>query len=65
MDLLKTEQIAVEVPPGIHVAAKHIVRQVIEVVETKSVGFRVVIIQPVKLAVVGRAIVAIGINKIQ
>jgi len=48
VDLLEIEEIAIEVPPLVHVAAIDVVRQVVEIVEPDTFGLRVNFAKPVE-----------------
>ena len=53
MDLLEAEQVAVEIPPLVHVAAIDIVGEVIEIVEADAFRLGVALAQPLELGVIG------------
>src|SRR5690606_30920412 len=65
VDLLEAEQIAVEIPPLVHVAAKDVVRQVVEIIEADALGFRIAFAKPLELAIIGRALRAISVYEIE
>ncbi len=65
MDLGEVEQLAVEGPPLVHVAAIDIVREVIEIVETGTFGSGVPFTQPFEFIIIGRALGTMVIDEIE
>ena len=63
VDLLEAEQLAVEGPPLVHVAAIDIVGQVVEIIEADAFRLRIALAQPVELGVVGRALLAVACRR--
>ncbi len=56
VDLLEAEQLAVERPPLVHVAAVDVVGEVIEIVEADALRPGIALAQPLELGIVGRAL---------
>src|SRR5690606_27340712 len=64
VDLPEAEQVAVEIPPLVHVAAIDVVSEVVEIVEAHALGPRIALAQPVEFGVVGRALLAVRVDEI-
>ncbi|EGE60007.1 hypothetical protein RHECNPAF_1740012 [Rhizobium etli CNPAF512] len=65
VDLLEIEQLTVEIPPLVHVAAEDIVGEMVEIVEADPLRARVRLAQPVEFGIVGRSLGAIGLDEIK
>jgi hypothetical protein len=65
VDLLEIEQVAVEVPPLVHVAADDIVGQVVEIIESRALRPGIALAEPVEFGVVGDPLIAPGVDEIE
>src|SRR5262249_28001088 len=63
-DLPKIEQLGVEGEPPVHVAALHVVREVVEIMEAPPLRSRIRFADPVEVSRVWRALRAVAIDEI-